>query len=176
MKQVGRLFSPFQRFHCRDEFPGAGVGLSTVKRIVFRHRGRVWGESQDGGGATFSFTLGERRGAAMNDRVHKADNGKSDCTRSTASLVHLALLSPEASQAQQVHPGVEDSPGDEALSLRALAGADMADFQLRFPAHPGVSNPFCSPKRSMLDRCRWKKVTTARKEARATESAGASDG
>ena len=54
---AGRLFQSFQRLHTADEFPGAGVGLVSVRQIVDRHGGRTWAEGTVGHGATFSFTL-----------------------------------------------------------------------------------------------------------------------
>lgn len=57
MNDADKLFKPFQRLHRQDEFPGIGIGLATVQRIIRRHGGEIHAQGEMGNGAKFSFSL-----------------------------------------------------------------------------------------------------------------------
>jgi PAS domain S-box-containing protein len=94
MAHAAKLFAPFQRVHTVAEFPGTGIGLATVQRIVHRHGGQIWAEGRVGEGATFHLTLP----GTTHGRPRSA---------TTTTTTTVTATTPE----RMLEPGVESSVG-----------------------------------------------------------------
>ncbi|MEM7010505.1 MAG: ATP-binding protein [Verrucomicrobiota bacterium] len=135
-KHFDRIFLIFQRLHARDKYPGTGIGLSVCKRIVTRHGGSIWVDSQPGSGSTFGFNLpaagihtaGGKPGVARAQIGRKIAEEITGTSQETREKIQKEVAKEEATAAEKKsEPATEKKSGVNGAKEDSAAAKPKAD-------------------------------------------------